>query len=335
MLDKPVTICFGRTAATAVDKGELVTDENRGRVFRKEVIKVGQFYNEGDPFEITSSDIDRWVAGIEVQLSHGIRIDVPSEHTDDPDRSRGKVIGAEREGDSMFAYLEFSNDKHAELASTAETSIYSPPSYEVGTTGEVLYRPIRHVALTQDPVVNGLKPFELILSRNPPKRTNQVDPIEFAKSLGLELAADVTPEDATAAIAAGFKQRDDQILELSKKKAESKKEPETPVDPAMLTLSRDNRTMKIDQLVLSRHITPATAKSLKETHCSDEAITLCLSNQVAQKQFEDSMATYGNQTPIVADAEDGSSTGPQTLKLSKTEILSSEKNPLLAACADK
>lgn len=323
MLDQDLHFQLELSAATAVTDGDRVNDGNRGRVFRKESLKAGTFYKNGQEFTISREDLIHFGKSVDVQLEKGIRIDLPSEHTGDPDKSRGKVIGQEVVDDSLFLFVEFANDEYAKLADTAEVSVFVPPSYEVGTTGEVLHRPLRHLALTQDPVVNDLQPFEMVLSRKP-----QMKMSELAKSVGVSVEDGADDTVIGKAIAAAFKAKKAVKPEVKKKPEEETK---LSHDPVTAQLLKENRQGKIQALVASRKITPAIQKQLEDAWTTDEQITLSLSNPATMEAFNSVIQSLDANQPIATG--DGSSTSQaQVLQLSKDDVVDAEKNPLLAAC---
>lgn len=343
MLDKPLILCLSLGPADAVSSGSFVTDDNRGRVFRKCVIRSGKFWKKGQPFQISQDEIKHFKSTVDYQLSKGIRIDVPSEHADGqyaPDRSRGKVVGAEVaqvETDSgpelgLYTFIEFASEDHAKLSKTAECSIYVPASYEVGTSGEVIHRPLREVALTQDPVVSGLGSFELVLSHGPPTMKMK----DLAKALEVSFEDDADDTAIAREIKKAWK---------AKSKAEPTKlsqdpaDPATPADPAKspnvtdfnVSLLRKSRTTDIKALELSHHITPAQSEKLIAQHCSQAALELSLSNSTVLESFDDTVETLKLSVQSLGDGKDHSQ--HQTLELSKEDLRDPKKNPLSAACS--
>ena len=338
MIDSSLVFCLKLSNSTPVETGSLLTDENRGLLFAKEVIHSGTFFKEGEEFTITDEEIEHWKKTVDMQLSHGVRIDVPSEHANGefaPDRSRGKVVGAEvhtREDGTkgLTAYIEFGNEKQAELAKTAESSIFVPPSYEIGTTGQVLHRPLREVALTQNPVVPGLGQFDLILSHGP----TDMKIADLAKSLGVTFDDGADESTIAGAIKKAWKAKG---APPKKKEDETKLSNEPPSDdgnvtPFNLNLLRKSRMGDLNALELGKHITPAQKKKLESTFCSDDALTLSLTNEAVLNQFDEYVETAKLNTIDLGDGSDGSQ--HQTLELSKEDINDPKKNPLSAACAD-
>lgn len=316
------------THKATVAEGNLVTDENRGRVFKKEVIYSGRFQKGEQDFEIDSGLINHWVKSVDLQLANGVRIDLTSGHPteDDPTASRGKVIGAEagkneEDLDALYLFVEFANDDYVGLADTAEASIFSPPSYTDGK-GNDYFRPLRGLALTQDPVIPKLAGFDLVLSFKEPK----MDLKTVATDLGIEVGEEATDEE----IAQLIKSHDDEIkASLAEAKKPVKEKPKEIVASQDTELNRNllKRARAADIASLKGKVTPAVSKKLEEQYCSDEALSLALSNPGINGVVDNVFDTLKTLPDISQNP--GTGTGPQVLELSGPDLLTA-KNPLIA-----
>ncbi len=141
-------------------------------VFRKELIYPGHFLKKDSKgnveFELPVDEalIDHWARTFKKMKAKGIEVPVPIEHTTDPELRRGTVVdlkkefNKERNAPALFAYIKFRDpETAAKLSKTTQVSLFSPPDFVDGT-GETFTRPIRHVALTDYPLVPALGGFE-------------------------------------------------------------------------------------------------------------------------------------------------------------------------------
>lgn len=300
------------------------TDEKpiKGLTWEKEVIYVGSFVapqpdGSSQKFSVSEDDLKHWKQSIELQLSRGIRIDLPLGHTTNPEASRGKIVGADvRENSrglpSLWVTVEFADEKAAELAKTAEVSLYSPPSWQDGF-GNTYSRPIRHVALTQQPVISNLDAFTLIASLD--EGSQSMDYLmQIADAIGLEavdgedeaaltqrildaITAEEDPEDTG---------EDDPMLDgedLGEDLGEGG-------DPTMdMSFSHrevlEGRKARVALLLSQGKITPAQQKKLESTYCAKGS--LALSNE-----FDSAIQVLS----LSESRKPGSRTGAQ---LSKTD----------------
>jgi len=311
--------------------GSRFNAKKSGRVFRKESIYVGEFRKGDMEFSIDEPLLHHWSNGIDLQLSNGVRIDVSSEHSAKPEDSRGKVVGSEiglneNNDPALFLYVEFANDAYASLADTAEVSIFSPPSYQDGK-GNTYYRPIRGLALTQNPVIPGLSSFELVLSHT---GTAPMPLRALAKSLGISVADEATDAQISASISKAFST-------LKKAKAKTKPDPVKPDQTIVASnntafnrgLLRRSRQADIESLVSDGHITPAVAVELSKQWTSDDALTLSLSHEPTMVSFDTTInALKKGKAASLGNGEDES--GAQLLELSATDIHDPKKNIMLA-----
>lgn len=185
MIDKPLYISLKSNESGA---------EGSGLTWSKEVIYTGTFYapqadGSSVKFSVALEDLQKWKESIDLQLERGVRVDVPVSHTTNPEASRGKVISAEvrkdsKDRDSLWVTIEFADEQGAKLAKTTDVSLYSPPSWKDGL-GNVYSRPIRHVALTQQPVIADLDAFTLVASLDEGS-TSMDFLMQIAQAIGLE-----------------------------------------------------------------------------------------------------------------------------------------------------
>lgn len=333
--DKPLTFTHTSTSQPVTEHA-LVNDKNAGRVFRKEALPVGTWYKDDQEINVEEGFLKHVVSSVDTQLARGIRIDMPSEHTSDPDASRGKIIGAEvgknsKGEDALFTYCEFAPD-HVGLAQTAEVSVHIPPAWTDGKKNEYTW-PLRHVALTQKPIVHGMSDFELVLSMGPPSTGTVSMSLATTLREKLGLKADATDDEIEAAF-------------LKSHGAPAPQPPAAPQppspepDPATLSFKppigtvkqfQRSRIAELDSLVPD-HATPATVKTLKEQWCSDAAITASLTlSEGDSDPYESVLGTLRMQK--VQQLGDGTSSADAQITLSGADVSDPKKNPLVAAAA--
>jgi len=293
---------------------------DKGRTFRKEIIRKGTYYKASQDmrFEVDDAALDNWEAMFALMEKNGVRVPAPVTHTDDPEANRGWWSSIYREGDSLYGHVELSDP---ELAKTCDVSLYSPAEFIDGK-GNKYVRPIVHIALVTNPVIPGLEPFT-------PISLSQENPMDWTKiKEALEIEEEMTDENAEELILAAIEKL---------KKPEEEEETEKPVveepvaaaakevDPTLLSLAQDNRIMKIDQLVADNKITGAVAKQLKERFAGKK-LALVLSSKM-DDGFDAVIASHRENDPIKL----GEHTKGQTIQLSNSGRKSSGESPLVKA----
>jgi hypothetical protein len=275
--------------------------------FRKEIVYVGEFKSQKmpEPFVVTEDLIDHWVAEFSVMKSFGFKAKLPVEHTFDPEKNRGHVVGLHKGYNSqgkvaLFANIMFNDLESAKLANSTDVSIYSPPTYLMGN-GYNAVRPITHVALTDYPVVPGLQPFETLAASNAGGDQMLKD---LAVKLGLTVPDGADDAAITEMIIKAF-------TALKPATPPPGGAPATPPVAASNDLVVENRSLKIDSLVNDRKLAPAEATAWKKMYAV--AITLSTTDG-----FDSAYTLALARAPIF---EPGSKTGKQTY--------SEETNPLL------
>jgi hypothetical protein len=134
-----------------------------GRLYRKELIYVGSFRTPHMSFDVDDRLLHHWVCTFDAMSAGGIEVPVPVEHSTDPEARRGTLVRLElsrndRGLTALYGWLRFRGDYDP---GDAQVSIYVPLEVTDGL-GRKYFRPIRHVALTDYPVIPGLGRFEAI-----------------------------------------------------------------------------------------------------------------------------------------------------------------------------
>lgn len=312
-------------------------DETDKLVVEKQLIYEGSFRHpkDGYSFSVDEKLIDHWVNTHGRLTSNGVDVPLPVEHTQDPEKRRGTVVGLSKKSDpkgrmSLYGKIKFRDEKARDAFKDSDVSLYSPPQWEDGSKN-VYYRPIRHVALTDYPVINDLDGFKTIRASH----VGEEKPMPLkalAKSLGIEVKDESSDDDLSKAISAKFTSLNTTISELKKakkpdepaKKAEAKKEDDKPqaIAASIVSMVGKARKSEISNLVRDGKITPAVAKDLEDQFACDDAVSLSLSMDEGSSDGFDSMMEALKKNESVLRTEE--QTKGQGLKLS------AEDNPLIA-----
>jgi len=317
-----------------ISKGLETWKLSEGGLFRKELIYIGTFSLQdtaGQRFKarIDEPQLHEWVRNFEAMLDAGIKVPLPIEHTTNPEKNRGFVTRMAVEKNkaglpSLFGYIEFRDEEATRLTKTANVSIYVPPQFEDGN-GKVYHRPIRHVALTDYPVIPKLDGFQAIAASLVLGESDMALR-DLAKKLGVSVESDASDDVVEAGIVSTVTKLREKVKELE---TPEKKEEAPKIAAGFMDMARENRTIKIDRLVDQGKITPAVAEDLKKVHLIDAALSLSLTAETsdgfdalitaldkneqvvsfvektgAQVQLSDAQKGDGTKSPLVANAEE-------------------------------
>jgi hypothetical protein len=333
----------------AKPKGEaLRLSDGNPLLFRKELIYTGAFVKKNGKAE-QHFDVDlplmlHWQQTFDRMRSDGVTVPIPKEHTADPDARRGELVrlhvGKNADGiDALFGDVLFDSPEAVAKSKNCDVSIFVPPEYTLGrkdSAGNVVTydRPIRHVAITDYPVIPKLGKFETIAaSFVDAKEPRKMD----MKKLAATLKIDVAGMDDTAIEAAINTTIEKMVADLATLSASNKPAEKPPAKPAekprtisasLVEVVAGSRETSLNALVAERRITTAVADKLKAEYCNREALTLSLS---ADEATEDGFATILGALKLNAPNGSGAEkTGPQVLELSASQLNSVVENPLLA-----
>jgi hypothetical protein len=333
-LDTTPVVCE-LTTAPGVQQGD-------GLQYRKELARSGTYTTQGRTFEITPALLGHWVKTFAEMQAAGHTVPVPVEHTTNPEANRGQVLSVEIEnndtgGVSLFGIIEFRDEDAARLAKTAQVSVFSPAKWEDGK-GREFSRPLRHVAITDYPVIPGLAPFAIVASLTFGEHIMGLR--ELLAKHKITVADDATDEQMMtaldAALAKAAKPADPpkpptsaadpptppaktaEELEEERRKKEAEAAP-APVSASLVKILGENRTTKLDALVHSGRISPAVRDKFAAQYCNGDALTLSLSTE-AEDGF-DSLVETLKLNPVALSL--GEKTGAQV-------STKAEENPLIA-----
>jgi hypothetical protein len=317
-------------------------------LYRKQLIYAGDFVKKDDyDFEVTDDTIEGWADTGNEMIENGIDIPFFKEHTVDPDDRRAKVVkfftGVDAKGrKSLYADLEFADEKAAQKALPNNVSIYADAEFKDGS-GRVWEWPITHVAITSFPVIPSLEPYTAIaasllkgkkmpsLKPTPKKNANKLD--KTLEQLGLKApkgADDKTKramiKDALKDVLPGddeededeelleddeeFEDDDDEVLKIENKGKKGKKQQKiaASLSPVILKQVSKARKTELEQLVRDFKITPAVRDNLVKKYCTDEKISLALSHKTGD-DFDDIVTALALNQPYKKGEKTGAQVG--------------------------
>ena len=136
--------------------------------FRVQAVPTGRFLTADDqPFEVTAPTLRHWQQtfkafanrGIPVPVLTGTHLEPTAEH------SIGRLIALSNDGKSLWATVELIGKDAPRIAASNSVSIYAEPEW-TDTYGNTYSWPIRHILLTPDPRIPGLKGFVPLAASN-------------------------------------------------------------------------------------------------------------------------------------------------------------------------
>jgi hypothetical protein len=224
-----------------------------GKKFRKDIMRVGKFYNHTESgeevtYDVTPERLQNWVTQFEAMKKAGVKVPVPTGHNSDTAGNNGWVDKLEVDGDRLVAEMSIADDKK-DIVQRADVSIFAPEEVVDGE-GNVYPGAISHVAMVSEPLVSKLGDFQPIAaSRIPVYSTNS------SSQILAELNSKVIEKDAVIAELKKLDNERSKInveitakLELSHKELEGIK--------AQLQKSQE-------ELVAERQVVPENEKEMK------------------------------------------------------------------------
>ena len=341
-------------ALNAKDVNAFSFSSEDSLIAEKQVIYVGSFYQEVEDewFDVQESDLDNFIVQHDRMLSNGIEVPMPEEHNFMPSDRRGKVLsyykGLDDKGRvSLFARVEFKDAQTKRDFKDSQVSLYSPPVFVDGQKNSYP-RAITHLALTDYPVVPDLGTWKTIAASAKPKTKDKPMLMkQLAVALSLQPADDATEESLVEMITAHFSAmnktaEDNKTLvaslsaeiETLKANPNPANPPAPEVSPAMLSMMKENRTMKLSTLTEAGRISPVVKTALEDLFASDSAVTMAFSNTPAAKS---SVATFDKVIDALSKNEitsSGEGTGPQTLKFSSQKEGDNSSSNVLTRMAE-
>lgn len=143
-----------------------------GRLFRKHILNKGKLHHPGMPGVEIEVD-DKFVASLTKNFQDGVCdiVQVPvandkNEHTEDPTRNIGEVIGIEEKNNKVYALIDVRDDSSADkLGKTMlGASAMMHLNYTNTKTGKKVGPTLLHTCVTNRPYVTGLEDYEEIVA---------------------------------------------------------------------------------------------------------------------------------------------------------------------------
>ncbi|MEW6250101.1 MAG: hypothetical protein AB1716_05610 [Planctomycetota bacterium] len=133
------------------------------RRFRKDIIRVGRFVKSGPggfELQVTPAHLAHWADTFASMKANGVRVSVPPNHESagDAEKNRGWIESMTVEGDALVGVFQIIGEDGLREVARNDCSIFAPAQWTDGE-GRTYEWPIRHVALTPDPVITGLGEF--------------------------------------------------------------------------------------------------------------------------------------------------------------------------------
>ena len=228
--------------------------------YRKELIKVGEYTNDGvgAKYNVSLDILHHWAKTFKRWRDNGNKVSIPPGHdNENPADNQGWVTDMFVEDNSLYGILEL---LRPELSLVTDVSI-SWRDKIIDGKGIKYDFPIVHVALTTLPVVGGLKDFEklsLVIGDSSMKFIETI-----AKKLGMK---DKAPTEESVMLAM------DELV----------KEPDNKVELSVVTnplvkLVSENRAMKLSGLVKAGLITPAVKDMITAKLVDQKVLALSMS----------------------------------------------------------
>ena len=319
---------------------DVLSLDDTGLLFEKQHAYPGVFRMKTAKgpvdFELTDADLALMATESQRYIDNGNQCNLPTKHTEDSEANRGHNVKWYTKTDSkgrlgLFSQTKFRDAEAAKLAKTAQTSLYCPPKFEDGAKNEYV-RPIRHVALTDYPVIPGLDGFTPIAASlvidSPEDKEVSMSIQTLAANVGLKLSDEVLADEKAVieALELSFKEAQAVATELSDyKKLNPPKADPIRVSKAQINMMRENRELKLSQLV-GVNILPCVKTKLEAIFCGDATLTLSLSEDVEDNFDEVLEALKENDSLKLSEL-----TGPQIKDLARLQRdQGDEENPMMA-----
>jgi hypothetical protein len=341
-------ICPGQERFLALD------NEPSGLVFEKELIYTGNFIkddkkNPPQRFGVDLGVIHHWDSTIKQMLSNGIDIPVPLEHTTDPLKRRGSLIGS-RAGinksglPALYGKFSFRDQDSANLAKTADVSIFVTDDYTDGR-GNSYKRPIRHVALTDYPVIPALEKFQPLAASLIPFDFEGLNMaaspalLALAQQLGIQGAESMEDQQIIQSIVSMVRPQQPQMKPpMAPQGPPNHGAPTPPTGPQlprqlMMSLTntfKESRVQKLNSLVDNFHISKATRDDLEKDWCSEDSLALSITEDSATVANESAFDNLVNALKKNKAMNGKEQTGKQVVGLSNPAMGSQQQSSLEA-----
>lgn len=155
------------------DVVQLPLDQSEGaklgrKLWRKQILPIGRSIQyQGETLDFTTELADQLINSFDAGAFETVPLvlaDEENRHGENPERQRGQVVALERTDDGLNALIE-TDTRGSEIMQNNPKMGVSPrlfTEYVRGNDGKEFGTVLRHVALTLDPQVYGLKEWESV-----------------------------------------------------------------------------------------------------------------------------------------------------------------------------
>jgi len=279
------------------------------QLYEKELLRVGTFRKRstGETYRVGADLLTQMADSTTKYLAAQHKSPLTTDHdkAGDADASRGVLKSVRVEGDRLVGKIEAIGQDAIAAASRADVSIGAEKEW-VGSDGNAYPWAINHVALTTDPVINGLAPFKaiaasqtpgaelavLILDSDTKPKGTKMDLTKLAAACGI--TDTLTEDDAIDKIKLAFSNVTKKIADLTAER--DKLREGKPVDKLALSNAEKGaakRVVKarIESLVSGGYMTPGQAEAIEPILNSSDDV-LRFSNDGGDSIAERALDTF-------------------------------------------
>lgn len=203
--DEPVTLDASERAGllpAEVMADEIDPEGRPVRYYKKEIARVGHWHHRGQrhaltgapmEFDITHEDCEDVVNNFKGRLEAGIKPFIPDSHMEklDAKKNNGSIEDVWHEGPHLYGKMRIVGKSSIDAVGKNDVSVYlvnGNDSLVIDATGKRYKgRVLHHVALTPDPALPHLAPFQRIAaSADSPARNALVFQLASANSIGAD-----------------------------------------------------------------------------------------------------------------------------------------------------
>ena len=301
---------FPRLVIENDQPGKYTASEVKKLRFRKDVIPVGTFYNNGPRgwrLDVTQDRMRKWVDAFAAMRRDGIDVPILKTHVFGDRDENGKAVSEQVlgrledlriEGDTLYAECAFNSDESADLAVRVGRTSPGILRQYMGGNGKQYGEVIEHLAITPRPVVPGQKDFGFLrIAAARDDMPDEVPVFVLQRSEGMELQEflqelqgivgldELSTDDALDRIKTVWEERDKVTsetrsqLEALQAEIEKLKKANRPkeLDPDLKDQLQEAAEDGFDQLVSNGKIVPAVAAELKQGLTNEFCLSRSLS----------------------------------------------------------
>ena len=143
----------------------------RGRVFRKHILSLGELIHPktGEKLQLDEAWYDQLKANFDAGVCDIVQVplaDAQNQHSEDPLRNLGEVIGVERDGNKVYSVVDIrDSDAAAKVGKTLlGASAFLSLDYTDTATGKKVGPALLHHCVTNRPYVTGLGDYEEVIA---------------------------------------------------------------------------------------------------------------------------------------------------------------------------